>query len=70
MYRLIAAITDLKKLLSAGEYAICRTDGEKMGLGDTMIVDYVFEEIDDAIEAIIDETTENIRKKRFVGRVA
>lgn len=46
---LVGSVNVLKSLLSDGEYSICRTDHEKMGLGDQMIVEGAIERIDKAL---------------------
>ena len=47
---LVGSVNVLKSLLSVdGEYSICRTYHEKMGLGDEMIVEGAIERIDKAL---------------------
>lgn len=49
VFLIINAIVKLRRLLSSGDYAICRRDKEPMHLGDAMIVGKAMNDIDDAI---------------------
>jgi hypothetical protein len=57
-----AGVASLKKLLvPGGDYSFTRKDGEKLGLGDLMIIGIIVEKIDNALAALPDDVKERLR---------